>query len=169
MNQRVLSTKIMFTEQDINKQRYEPTLTIDGVPYVGDTNALGALEEITISRAFKYQTDPKHGEKAKQMLLDSIKNNKNVKLGDQLSMEECLEYMQNILVKKVGKGMQINPIDFSEWFAQLADGEKDLAHEDRTVRAIAVAAEGKFSQLFELCSRKRTQLSLPVQTFLPLQ
>ena len=54
MNQRVLSTNIKFTEQDHNKQKYEPTLTIDGVPYIADTNTLGALEEITISRAFKY-------------------------------------------------------------------------------------------------------------------
>ena len=53
MNQRVLSTKVIFTEQNINKQRFDPTLTIDGIQYVGDSK-LGALEEITITRAFKY-------------------------------------------------------------------------------------------------------------------
>jgi len=33
------------------------------------------------------------------------------------SLEESLEFMQNILVKKMGKGMQISPIDFSDWFS----------------------------------------------------
>lgn len=158
----MLSTKVIFTEQDFSKQKYEPTLTIDGVPYVGD-QTLGALEEITISRAFKYQKDPQHKTKATQMLLDGIKRQfpdckDPARIGNTMepqSLEESLEFMQNILVKKMGKGMQISPVDFSEWFSQLAEEQKQT-HLGKTIPAISLSSEGKYSQLFELCSRKRT-------------
>ena len=56
----------------MNKQRYEPTVSIDGVTY-NPNDSLGPMESITITRAYKYQDDEDHKETANKMLVDGIK------------------------------------------------------------------------------------------------
>ena len=72
MNQRVVSAKVEFTQFDVNVQKYEPTVSIDGELYKPNDN-LGPMEQITITRAFKYQHDENHKETAKTKLEDGIK------------------------------------------------------------------------------------------------
>ena len=69
-----MSTKIVFTQLDFNKQRYEPTVSIDGITYDYD-DSLGPMEYITVSKAYKYQDEDGQSERAKKLLVEGIKKN----------------------------------------------------------------------------------------------
>jgi len=62
---------------------------------------------------------------------------------------------------------EMNPHDFEEWFNErvTAQAVRSAAEE----KTLTLSADGAFAELFEMCSRKRSQLTLPIQTFLPLK
>ena len=78
------------------------------------------MEEITVTRAFKYQQDEGHSETARNMLRDAIlkkyPNADPVTVGrsevEPMGINECLAFMQDILTKKHGKGIELNLHDF---------------------------------------------------------
>lgn len=85
--------------------------------------------------------------------------------------ELSMSYKQALMV--VQRIMQLNEISMqldeenvSKSFEALADiqsfGDGDLH------KTIKLEAKGKFVQFLQMCLRKKTQLSLPIKTFLPL-
>ena len=72
VNQRVMSAKVVFTCLDFNRQRFEPTVSFDGVTY-NYADELGPMEYITVSKAYKYQDEEEQGQAARAKLLDGIK------------------------------------------------------------------------------------------------
>ena len=79
-----------------------------------------------------------------------------------LDLEEAISLMQKVL--KNSQLSDIQTADFTEWFNKLA-----RRRNDENKKVIQMSTKGDFAKLFELCSRRRSQLSLPVQTFLPLR
>ena len=137
---------------------------------------LGAMEQITVTRAFKYQNDAGHSETARNLLREAIV--KKYPTADPatvgrnevepMAINECLAFMQDILTKKHGKGYELNPHDFETWFNERASLNVTLP-DGSECQALRLSCEDKFAELFELCSRKRSQMALPIQTFLPLK
>lgn len=83
------------------------------------------------------------------------------------NLQETLAFMNEAVLRFGGAGFELQLQDFEEWFHELSDEEVDK--DGNKVRTIQMSPDGNFAELFERCSRKRSQLSLPIQTFLPLK
>ena len=120
------------------------------------------MEQITVTRCFKFQQDAGHKEQAGTLLREAIlkkyPNQDPANLGrsevNPMNISECLAFMQEILTRKHGKGYELNPHDFETWFNERAS-LKVFLPDGGECQAIQLSSEGKFAELFELCSRKR--------------
>jgi len=129
LNQRIVSSKIIFKELDPTRQRFEPAVSIDSVPYkMADDPAYGPIESISISRVIKYQEEPGHCITSQGLLRDIIKKQypKFEEIGAEplpvLNYMKTMEFMNNVVTNSLGS--ELNMTDFNEWFNELATTER---------------------------------------------
>ena len=77
-----------------------------------------------------------------------------------MSKTETYEFMRDIILKNQGQEHDIHVADFEKWFNELTKETGGIMY---------ITSEGYAFDLFEKCCRERSQLSLPIQTFLPLK
>ena len=125
VNQRVESATLKFNEEQENR----PEISIDGITYRVDSaeeskgresNDIGPIEEITVSRVLKYQDEPDTKLTASKVLKESIK--KKLLSGvpfkaEKINFEKALSFVHGAIESEV----QIQ--DFRDWFEELATEE----------------------------------------------
>ena len=73
---------------------------------------------------------------------------------------ETFEFFSDIMLHHYGQDYDLQPADFEKWFNEGTQDSGGIMY---------LAPDGACLDLFEKCIRRRSQLSLPIQTFLPLK
>ena len=154
MNQRVQDIKIKF-----KRHGNKPVVSIDGI----ECDNPESIETIQVSRVLKYQQQEVDRNDIVKRLREGIQKHDSELLKEpdaELNFETTYKLMQSILSSQLTSEQYA---DVRMWFRELgtpgAGGHKRLKAD----------VEGPLADLFERCQRKRSQLSLPIQTFLPLK